>query len=157
MKVRNVMTPDVVTCRAEDTLSALAGLMWEGDCGVVPVVDDVKRPIGLITDRDAFIALATRNQNPSELLVRDVMRRDTPITVSPDDDVRTALERMASSQVRRLPVVNGNGTLVGIVTLTDPILHARRSGATEHQSEIVRTLEAICVPRKPNGRAHLTA
>lgn len=154
MKVRNVMTTDVVTCHADDTLATLAGKMWDGDCGVVPVVDDNNRPIGLITDRDAFIALATRNQRPSEIRVRDVLRPGAPVTVSPEDDVRSALQRMASAQVRRLPVIDPNGSLVGIVTLSDPILHSTRSGETEHQTEIVRTLEAICVPRQANGRAH---
>ena len=153
MKVRNVMTHDVVTCRPEETLGALAGKMWDGDCGVVPVVDDQNRPIGLITDRDAFIAAATRNQRPSEIRVQDAMHPASLVTVSPDDDVRTALQRMAASQVRRLPVVDEQGSLVGIMTLSDPILHAPRVGDTEHQTEIVRTLEAICVPRQQNGRA----
>jgi len=157
VKVRNVMTHDVVTCRPEETLGALAGKMWDGDCGVVPVVDDQNRPIGLITDRDAFIAAATRNQRPSEIRVQDAMHPASLVTVSPDDDVRTALQRMASSQVRRLPVVDERGTLVGIMTLSDPILHASRVGGGEHQAEIVRTLEAICVPRQQNGRAQASA
>ena len=157
MKVRNVMTSDVVTCRPEETLAALAGKMWDGDCGVVPVVDDQNRPIGLITDRDAFIAVATRNLRPSEIRVQEAMHPATLVTASPEDDVRTALQRMAASQVRRLPVVDDRGTLVGIMTISDPILHSPRSGDAEHQNEIVRTLEAICVPRQQNGGAQANA
>src|SRR5262245_20653300 len=114
MQIAEVMTPGPIACQAETTAAEAARLMWEGDCGVLPVVRGGVSS-GVVTDRDLFIALATRDAKPSELTVGAVAR-DTPITCTPRDDVNQAMAKMKSHRVRRLPVVDQDGMLVGIVS-----------------------------------------
>ena len=141
MRVRDVMTKEVESCQSGENLASLAQLMWRGDCGAIPVVDAERRPVGIITDRDAFIALATRYRVPGEILVREVMT-DAPVTCHPDDDIRLALKAMAEHQVRRLPVVDGTGALAGILSLSDLAAKSTARPSTL-DAEIAQTLQAI--------------
>ena len=92
MKVKDIMTTDVRTCTPAASVADAAHLMWDGDCGILPVVED-GRLAGVVTDRDLFIALATRNALAAELSVRDVATTKV-VTCSPEDDVQTALASM---------------------------------------------------------------
>ncbi len=141
MKVRDVMTRDVQSCQPGETLASLANLMWRGDCGAIPVLDAEHRPVGIITDRDAFIALATRYRVPGEISVKEVMTSD-PVTCHPDDDVRLALKSMAEHQIRRLPVVDGMGALTGMLSLSDLAAKSTARPSTI-DAEIAQTLQAI--------------
>jgi predicted transcriptional regulator len=122
--------------------------MWNGDCGALPVVDDGKLA-GMITDRDMFIALGTRNLQASEVRVQDVIA-GAPLTCNAEDDVATAMRVMRAAKVRRLPVVNAAGMLEGIVALSDIALHAVSKGRSGYE-ETVNTMKAICehAARKP--------
>ena len=120
MQIAEVMTPGPITCSPETTVAEAARLMWEGDCGVLPIVR-AGALVGVVTDRDLFIALATRDAKPSELHVGAVAR-PAPITCTPRDDVHQAMTKMKTSRVRRLPVVEKDGTLVGIVSMNDLLL-----------------------------------
>src|SRR3970040_2346044 len=101
MKVKDIMTAEPRTCSPGTNLAAAAALMLDGDCGILPVVDKGKL-VGVVTDRDMFIALATRNKLPSQVTVGDVARK--PVwTCGPDDEVHAALPTMKAHQVRRLP------------------------------------------------------
>lgn len=73
MKIQSIMTKDVATCGPHTDLAAVATLMWQRDCGIVPVVGEAGSVVGVITDRDICIALGTRNQKPTDVLVKDVM------------------------------------------------------------------------------------
>ena len=151
MRVKDVMTSDVNTCQPTDNLAGLANLMWRGDCGAIPVVDAARHPVGIITDRDAFIALATRYRVPGEIAVKDVMTEE-PATCHPDDDVRLALRTMAERQVRRLPVVDGTGALAGMLSLSD-LAACSTARPSAIDAEIAQTLQAISrshrVPQAP--------
>lgn len=141
MKVRDVMTENITMCRPTDNLASLASLMWRGDCGAVPVVDEDRRPVGIITDRDAFIALATRFRTPGEILVQEVMTQ-APTVCRPEDDIHVALRLMSEHQVRRLPIVDPAGALVGMLSLSDLAAQsAVRPNAMD--ADLARTLEAI--------------
>src|SRR5262245_52425837 len=91
MTVRDLMTRDVVACTPESDLSAAAMLMWQNDCGTVPVVNDQGRVIGVITDRDIAIAAGSRHASTDQIRVTDVVNGHL-ITVQPDDDIHAALE-----------------------------------------------------------------
>ena len=140
MKVKDIMTAKPKTASRLTTLAEAAQLLWTADCGILPVVEDGKL-VGVVTDRDMYIALATRNRRASHITVGEVAR-DTVWGCGPEDDVHAALGTMQERHVRRLPVV-ADGSVVGIVSLNDLVLVA---GANEpvRNEEIVDTFKAIC-------------
>jgi CBS domain-containing protein len=126
--------------------------MLDADCGILPVVDEQRKLVGVVTDRDMYIALATRNKLASQLTVGDVARSEV-FTCGPDDDLRTALAAMKQHHVRRLPVEGFGGTVAGIVSMNDMLLAAGKKGI--ENAEIVDTFQAICAHRHPTS--HVTA
>jgi CBS domain-containing protein len=152
MKVKDIMTADPTVCTPETTLAAAAALMWNGDFGILPVVDDGKL-VGVVTDRDMYIALATRNALASQLRVADVASRAV-VTCAPEDDVHLALATMSKARVRRLPVVGRGRRIVGVLSMHDAVLEAGAQGALGTE-DVVETLQAICTPRR--GAPHIAA
>jgi len=146
MKVKQIMTGEPKTCGPHTTLAAAANLMLEGDCGILPVVENGTLA-GIVTDRDMYIALATRNKRASDVKVSEVAGR-TVLTCEPDDDVHEALATMKQGRVRRLPVVGFGGIVLGIVSMND-ILLAAGSGKAVRNDEVVDTLQAICAHHHP--------
>lgn len=142
------MTKDVVPCRAGTNLCAIAELMWCKDVGAVPVVEPDGVVIRILTGRDMSIALGTRNVAPAILKARDAM--SSPFrTCSPEDDVRAALGRMRDANIRRLPVVDHEGKLQGIVSLSDLVLNVRYEGGRKCLSfgDIVRAMQVLSAHR----------
>ena len=153
MIVRDYMTTRVKSCTADTDLGTVATMMWDGDCGVVPVISDNQNVVGMITDRDICIAAATRGTSPSNIQVRDVMSGDVFACV-PDDDVRTALKIMRDQRVRRLPVIDRDERLAGIVSLNDLATGAEcREGANVPGDAFLETLKAICEHTRPTVTA----
>ena len=144
MKVREIMTKDVRTCRPDTSLAEAVRLMWEKDCGVLPVVTADGKVTGMITDRDICVAIATRGQTADRILVSGVIGPKV-CNCAQDDDATVALQTMKSQRIRRLAVVDSQGRLKGILSLSDIVTHA---GATL-STEIVNTLASICEHRKP--------
>ncbi len=140
MTARDVMTSEPVVVAPGTTLAEAAALMLAVDCGVLPVVDH-DRLISIVTDRDLFIALATRNVVASQLTVGQVARHDV-WTCGPDDDLRAALDTMRRHQVRRLPVVDASGRVVGIVSMNDVLLAVGGSRAVAPRA-VIDTLQQI--------------
>ena len=152
MKVKEVMSRDVKVCMLNDNLSAAAGLMWEKDCGILPVIADDEKVVGLITDRDICMAATLQNQRLSNIAIQDVISRDI-YACKPDDDIRAALKSMQEHKVRRLAVVTNDGKLAGILSMNDVILKAEE-GREKKPSElsyadVVKTYKAICQHRLP--------
>jgi len=152
MNVKDLMTTDPRTCAPDTNLAAAAALMLDGDCGILPVVDD-GRLVGVVTDRDMYIALATRNQQASRVTVGEVAQ--TPvITCGPEDDVHEALAKMKRHLVRRLPVEGFGGTVIGVISMND-ILLAAGARAPVRDAEVVNAFQTICAHHHPV--AHVTA
>ena len=147
MLVESLMTREVESCRPESTLAEAAAVMWRRDCGVVPVVDEDQRVVGLVTDRDICMALSMRGERASEVRVSEVMARGVQ-TCTPVDDVREALEAMGRLQVRRLPVVDSRGRLVGVLSISDVVRHTRKGKGRKHVSRraALAALRALCAP-----------
>ena len=141
MRVKEIMTTDVAVCGPEDDLARAAGLLFERDCGALPVLQDGK-VVGLITDRDIAVAGATRGRALHEIRVAEVASQDVWACV-PDDDLRTALDLMAANQVRRIPVVDSEDRLRGILSLNDVLQRARGGSGSPSPSEIVAALKEI--------------
>ena len=146
MKVKDIMTKEPRTCTPDTTVAAAANLLWEGDCGILPVVDDGEL-VGVVTDRDMYIALATRNARASHLRVGAVATK-TVATCAPEDDVHAALATMRQARVRRLPVLGFGRTVLGILSINDVLLNAGADKAVRSQ-EVVDTLQAICGHHHP--------
>lgn len=150
MKVRDIMTREVRTCTGETNLAAAAALMLEADCGILPVVDG-GRLAGVVTDRDMYIALATRNAPASQLTVGAVARTHV-WTCGPDDNVRAALAMMKKHRIRRLPVEGYDGTVVGLISMNDIVLEAGAQRAIR-EDEVIDALQAICAHHHPPAHA----
>lgn len=151
MTVRDVMTSRVATCRPETNLAEAVGLMWENDCGVLPVLAATGELAGVVTDRDICIALGTRNVPSSDMYVREVIQDHTLVCKS-SDDIHVALQAMRGGKVRRLPVVNDDAQLQGIVSIDDVVLRAESDGMMGSgisYADVVTTLRGIC--HRPNG------
>lgn len=149
MKVKDVMTSDVKACGPDTNLAEAVKNMWEGDCGALPVVNDDGRVAGMITDRDICIAVATRGRSADRIAVRQVARNQVLHTCLPDDDATVALQAMQAHKVRRLPVVDAEGHLRGIVSLNDIVTHAGAASPTD----VVSALASICEHRHPVASA----
>jgi len=142
MKVQDVMVRGVRFCDPETNLATVAEIFWEQGCGALPVVEN-GRAVGMITDRDIAIALGTRNAKAGEAFVRDVALPKVFFCL-PQDDIHTALNTMRAQQVRRLPVVDNEGALVGILSLDDIVLFAEEKPATElTYADVIDTMKAI--------------
>ena len=146
MKVRDVMTNQVVTCRSEMSLAAAGAMMWEHGCGLLPVVNESGKLAGVITDRDICIALSTKCKPASEIMLGALIR-ETAFVCAPEDDIHVALEMMSREKVRRLPVVDSEGGIVGILSLNDMSRRAEKGEGKRpgiSYDDVVRTLQAIC-------------
>jgi CBS domain-containing protein len=160
MKVSDVMTKNAACVRSHEPLSVAAQIMWECDCGAVPVVDDTgERLIGILTDRDICMAVWSKDRVPAAIPVHEVMTRDV-VRCGPNDSVTSAESLMREKQIRRLPVTSEEGRLLGILSLAD-IVRRGRSGVTPGNaelspSEIAATLAGI-VEKRANGQVHNSA
>ncbi len=139
--VRTLMTTPVNTCSADDSLARAAQLMWESDCGIVPVTED-GRAVGLLTDRDICMATYTQGKPPAEIRAGSVMSRCV-FACSVEDSIGSALSVMAQHRVRRLPVTNGSGQLMGMLTLADIARWARTTATPGVEAALADTLGDI--------------
>jgi CBS-domain-containing membrane protein len=154
MKMMDVMTRNVKTCRIGDNLHQAAQVMWENDCGIVPVLDESDRVVGMLTDRDICMAAYTRGEALWAIAVSHAMSKQVH-GVRTDDSIETAETIMRRAQVRRVPVLDADGRVLGIVSMND--LARRSEAAAGRKSDglssasIVRTLASIC---ESNAETH---
>jgi CBS domain-containing protein len=146
MQIKDVMSHPPVTCPASSTLDHAARLMWEFDCGIVPVVNADGRLAGVVTDRDVCMAAYTQGQPLASIPVTTAMAKAV-IATHCSDPIEHAEELMRDNQIRRLPVLDGDDRPIGLVSMNDLArlaAHAKRSGVDR---ELVKTLAAVCRPR----------
>ncbi len=135
MQVREIMTSNPACCTIDTSLQEVAQLMVEYDCGEIPVVENQQnlRPVGVVTDRDITIRTVARGENPLELTAGDIMSRPVA-TVRPTDTLEECIRVMEDNQVRRVPVCDDDGRLIGIIAQADICREA-----PEHEvAEVVR-------------------
>jgi CBS domain-containing protein len=147
MKAEEIMTRDVQCCRPEASLAQAAARMWDYDCGAMPVVDDSNRVMGMITDRDIAIAAATKGRRATEITVGEVMSGNV-YACARDEDVKSALKTMRRERVRRLPVIDADGKLAGILSINDVVLRAEegkgRQAPEISYEDVVGAFKAVC-------------
>lgn len=147
MKVREVMNQPAVTCRPEDTLNTAAQLMWERDCGAIPVVNEDGALVGMLTDRDICMAAYTQGTALSAIPVQNAMARQI-FTCHADNSLRDAEQLMSEKQIRRLPVVDGDERIIGVISLNDIARYAASARPGDSfERDLTNTFAAICEPR----------
>jgi len=150
MTIETIMSRRVHHCRPDHTLDFAAARMWEHDCGSLPVCvadDGEPRVIGMLTDRDVCMAALFQGKPLHELKVADAMSRAVSIS-RPDDRPRDVELLMRERRIRRVPVADDGGALVGIVSLAD-LARVAQDGAGSHGAaalDVGHTLAAICEP-----------
>ncbi len=149
MKVRDAMATAPAFCSPETNLCAAVEILWNRNCGMLPVVDAQRKVVGVITDRDIAMAAGTRNQLPGEITVAAAATRNVQ-TCKPDEDIQLALDTMAQNKVRRLVVVNDQNQLEGVLSMDDVVLNSgSRTGVKPDVSadDVVRTLKTLYSPQ----------
>ncbi len=126
MKVADVMMRTPASCTAETNLAAAVEILWTRNCGMLPIVNNEGKVTGVVTDRDICIALGTRDRRASEITVQEI-QPEKLFACKADDDIRSALAIISDEKVRRLPVLDEAGKLLGILSLDDVVLHAATS------------------------------
>jgi CBS domain-containing protein len=150
MRVKEVMVGTPISCNTETNLASAVEMLWIRNCGMLPVVGNDGKVVGVVTDRDICIALGTRDQLPGEVTVGEVMSGKL-FFCAPDDDVRSALDTMRREKVRRLPVVGNDGIIQGVLSMDDLVhLAGDRSRMAELTYEdVLNTFKAIYTLQSP--------
>ncbi|MBM4267743.1 MAG: CBS domain-containing protein [Deltaproteobacteria bacterium] len=153
MKIEQIMTRGVRTCCPEDSLAKAAQIMWDRDCGCVPVVrveDDGDRVVGMVTDRDVCMAAYTQGMPLDSIPVSSAMAARV-YSCRSEDSTDVAMGILRAHQLHRLPVVDTHDHLVGIVSLADLAREAHHEHARSRKSvtdeQIGATLAAVSEPR----------
>ena len=150
MNVEELMTRTVRTCGPDDTLETAARLMWEIDCGCVPITDDQGRPVAMLTDRDVCMAALTQGRPLGEMCVKSAMSGSLHV-VGVHDSLPVAEQLMQKFQVRRLPVVGLDGRLAGLLSMNDIAREALRERGQRQRvvtsDDVAATLASVCRPR----------
>lgn len=128
MQLKDIMTKNAKCCSADNTLEEVAGIMWNDDVGIVPVVDSENRLSGVITDRDITMAAFLKHRPIWEISAREMIGGHSCHSCYAEDDVHEALRIMDESRIRRVPIVDDKLHLVGIVRLKDLANHAVSKG-----------------------------
>jgi CBS domain-containing protein len=151
MQIKEIMRQPAVTCPSDATLDQAARLMWEYDCGIVPVVDNDGRLAGVVTDRDICMAAYTQGHPLAAIPVWTAMAKRV-VALHVDDTVEQAEHLMRESQIRRLPVMDSEHRPVGIISMNDLARLADEHPRRGIDRELVATLAAVSRPR-PNSHA----
>ncbi|GMR24222.1 MAG: CBS domain-containing protein [Acidobacteriota bacterium] len=140
MKVQDLMTTGVGTCRVDDSAEQGAHIMWDQDCGAIPVVDQDSRVLGMVTDRDLCMAAFTQGRPLGDVRIESAMSKELWIC-HPGDDVEAAEAVMKSHRIRRLPVIDEREQLVGILSLCDLAREALREAGSRSRSKEVKSAD----------------
>jgi CBS domain-containing protein len=154
--IGSIMTAPVHVCSTEDTLQRAAQIMWDADCGAVPVVDAEGCLRGVVTDRDICMATYTKGAAPRSIRVADVMSRRVR-SCSADDSLQRAIASMAEAQVHRLPVVGADGRPIGMISLADIVRSAALLGQRDGETLVFHLLGALSKRRSSAPKAEQRA
>jgi len=157
MKIKHLMTKDPTCCVPSDTAQRAAKIMREEDTGVVPIIENEhsRKVIGVVTDRDLCMNVVAEGRDSRTTQVHESMTT-TVVSCSPQDSVDKATELMRENQIRRIPVVDEQHQLVGIVAMADMV--GRADLRTTETHETLKTVSApTSEPSKPRARSRKSA
>lgn len=151
MKVNDLMERIVHSCDPETNLQTVAIKMLDNDCGSIALVDSKGKPVGIITDRDIALGAALNHKPLWELTAEQIANHRKIFTCSAEDSIQMALGIMRTHKIRRLPVVDRNGRLTGILSIDKIINVAKPKSLNDSElafNEVMTSLKSICSPRK---------
>ncbi|MBR3163095.1 MAG: CBS domain-containing protein [Clostridia bacterium] len=148
MKVKECMCNEVFSCSPSTTVYDAAKIMQTKHVGCIPVCDNQNCMIGVITDRDLVLRCIANDKNAKDTPISDIMTTNV-WTCKPDDEMTNAQSKMGNEQIRRLPVVDNNGKVVGMLTLGDLAKNDMELG----QDEVSDTINSICECNEENKNA----
>lgn len=134
-EIRSVMTADPARCHADTPLRDVARLMVEHDCGQIPVVDGDGRPVGVVTDRDIAVRIVAEGRDAAAATAGDAMTSPCH-AVGSDTTLQDCIALMEARKVRRVPVVDGDGRLAGIVSIADVALSGKETATAQVVREV---------------------
>jgi CBS domain-containing protein len=140
MQVQDLMTHNPQCCSATANLQEVANLMVQNNCGAIPIVDgpNSQRLIGIVTDRDIACRVVAQGKNPLQMTARDCMSSPV-VTITPADDLAACCQIMEDRQLRRIPVVDGDGCCCGIVAQAD----IAKNAPEYETAEVVREISMV--------------
>ena len=145
--VSHIMTRGAATCGRWESLAVAARVLWEVDCGVVPIVDGEQVLVGVLTDRDLCMASYTQGRPLSEIPVEGVLSRE-PVTIQESDSLDRAVELMMGHSIRRLIVVDGEQHCVGVLSLADLVRYCTsESSSSAAREALIELLAQLSRPR----------
>jgi CBS domain-containing protein len=145
MNVNELMERDVGTCNPDTNLEYIAKIMWDKNCGSIPVLDNQRTPLGVITDRDIAMACFLNHKALWELFARDIVSNREVHCCGIDDDVRHALYLMSQFHVRRMPVVDREGHLAGMISLGDIVSRTESDKPDLNYNDTFNTLKQVYI------------
>jgi CBS domain-containing protein len=157
MRIKHIMTKDPSCCVPSDSAQRAATIMRHEHAGIVPVIDNEqsRRIVGVVTDRDLCMNVVAEGRDARTVPVEQCMTT-TVVTASPNDSVEKVTELMRENQIRRIPVVNEQGDLLGIVALADVVGRSEIKPTQTHD-----TLKKVSAPTneasKPRARSRKVA
>ncbi|GGX72154.1 CBS domain-containing protein [Saccharospirillum salsuginis] len=143
MNVNDVMVTDVASCSPQTSLQDIAMLMWNSDCGAIPLVDENNHPVGIVTDRDIAMGAALQHRPLWEIRGEEITNGRELYCCGPDDTVQQALELMEQHEVRRLPVINQSSQLSGMVSLGDIVSFTGTERLRKHGNKHISSKETM--------------
>lgn len=151
MKVRELMTTEVKSCPEYSTLNTAAQMMWDHDLGCVPVIDRENHVIGIVTDRDICMSAHMQGVALTGALVTSAMSKQV-FSCRPEDEIAIAEKLMREKQVHRLPVIDAQGHLVGVLSVNDIAREAAQEGKTRKARqvtdlELTQLIASVNAPR----------
>lgn len=153
MRARDLMTTPAITCHVNDTLNSVAKKMWDADVGVMPVVNDEGTLTGMVTDRDICMAAYTQGRSLDEVLVNSAMAMHV-VSAPPDAFISDLEALMANHQLRRIPIVDGDGKPIGLLSLNDLAIESVQPDSRMKNGpvKVAHTLAAICQHRTASSQ-----
>lgn len=151
MKVRELMTAEVRSCPEYSTLNTAAQMMWDHDIGCLPVVDRENRVIGILTDRDICMSAYMQGVGLTGAQVTSAMSKQV-FSCRPEDEIAIAEKLMREKQLHRLPVIDAQGQLVGVLSVNDIAREAAQEGKTKKarqvsDAELTQLIASVNAPR----------
>lgn len=151
MMIKDLMHEGAITCHRQDSLESIGALMWNEDCGAVPVLDDEGKVVGMVTDRDIAMAAVLKHRPLWEISAGELVEGKHLYSCSPEDDVHSVLRNMGTHRIRRMPVVDADQRIQGIVATKDLVEHIRASASKAKGDEVsadeaIGILQEICKP-----------
>lgn len=137
MYASKAMSSRVVVCHANSSLEDISRLMWENNCGAIPVVDDQNKPIGIVTDRDIAMSAMLNHKPLWELNAGALTEHQQVRTAFESDTIEDCLTMMEQNEVRRLPVVDEQGAVTGMLSMGDAVALASKSTSRAKQDKSV--------------------